>query len=52
MELKWLGIAWAVIMVAIVAGGAYDDKTRLDCRTAFAQSNKTVDEIKSICGSK
>jgi len=52
MELKWLGITWAVIMVAIVAGGTYHDKTRLDCRTAFAQSNKTVDEIKSICSVK
>lgn len=49
MELKWLAIAWIVIMVTIVAGGAYDDKSRLDCRTSFAQSDKTVDEIKSIC---
>lgn len=50
MELKWLAIAWIVIMVSIGIGGVYSDKTKLDCRMSFAQSNKTVDEIKSICG--
>ena len=50
MELKWLMIAWAVIMGSIMAAGAYEAKTKADCRTAFAQSNKTAEEIKSICG--
>ena len=50
MEIKWLMIAWATIMVAVMTGGAYESKTKADCRTAFAQSNKTAEEIKTICG--
>jgi hypothetical protein len=50
MDIKWLMIAWATIMVAVMAGGAYEAKTKADCLTAFAQSNKTADEIKNICG--
>ena len=50
MELKWLMIAWAAIMIGLVAGGVFESKARTDCRTAFAQSNKTADEIQQICG--
>ena len=50
MDLKWLMIAWAVIMTGMFAGMSYEAKTIADCRVAFAQSNKTAEEIKSICG--
>lgn len=50
MELKWLMIAWAAIMVAMFADASYEAKTKADCRVAFAQSNKTVDEIVKLCG--
>jgi len=50
MEIKWLMIAWAVIMVAFAGSMAYEAKAQTECRIAFAQSNKTVDEIKQICG--
>jgi hypothetical protein len=50
MELKWLMIAWAVIMIAFAGSMAYEAKTQTECRIAFAQSNKTADEIKQICG--
>lgn len=50
MEIKWLLIAWAVIMVAMGADHAYEAKTKTDCRVAFAQSTKTVDEIVKLCG--
>jgi len=50
MEMKWLMIAWAVIMTGLAADHAYEAKTKADCRTAFAQSNKTVDEIVKLCG--
>ena len=50
MEMKWLMIAWAVIMVAMFGGMSYEAKTKADCRIAFAQSNKTVEEIVTLCG--
>ena len=50
MEMKWLMIAWAVIMGTLFAGMAYEAKVRTECRIAFAQSNKTVDEIVKLCG--
>jgi hypothetical protein len=50
MEMKWLMIAWAVIMTGGLAGMSYEAKTKSDCRVAFAQSNKTVDEIVKLCG--
>lgn len=50
MEMKWLMIAWAFIMAAMFAGMSYEAKTKTDCRVAFAQSNKTVDEIVKLCG--
>jgi hypothetical protein len=50
MEIKWLMIAWAVIMVAFAGSMAYEAHTRSQCVQAFAQSNKTADEIKQICG--
>ena len=43
-------IAWATIMVAMFVGMGYESKTKSDCRIAFAQSTKTVDEIEKICG--
>ena len=49
MDLKWLMIAWAVIMTSLVAEQAYKAKTTADCRIAFSQSNKTADEINKIC---
>lgn len=49
MEMKWLMIAWATIMIGMFAGSSYEAKTKADCRVAFAQSNKTVEEIKQIC---
>ena len=50
MEMKWLMIAWAVIMAAMFAGMSYEAKTKADCRISFAQSNKTVEEIVKLCG--
>jgi hypothetical protein len=50
MEIKWWAPAWAVIMAAMFAGMGYEAKTKSDCRIAFAQSNKTVDEIVKLCG--
>lgn len=50
MEIKWLMVAWAVIMTGMFAGMSYEAKTRADCRVAFAQSNKTADEIVKLCG--
>lgn len=50
MDLKWLLIAWAVIMTGMFAGMSYEAKTKAECRIAFAQSNKTVDEIVKLCG--
>ena len=50
MEMKWLMIAWAVIMAAMFIGMGYEAKTKADCRISFAQSNKTVDEIVQLCG--
>lgn len=49
MEMKWLMIAWATIMIGMFADASYEAKTKTDCRVAFAQSNKTVEEIKQIC---
>ena len=49
MEMKWLMIAWATIMVAMFIGAGYESHTKANCRVAFAQSNKTVDEIEKIC---
>ena len=49
METKWLMIAWAVIMVGISAGGAYESHTKSQCRQSFAQSTKTSAEIAEIC---
>ena len=50
MEMKWLMIAWAAIMLAMCAGMSYEAKIKADCRISFAQSNKTVDEIVQLCG--
>lgn len=50
MDIKWLMIAWAAIMLGMFASASYEAKTKADCRTAFAQSNKTAEEIKTICG--
>ena len=50
MELKWLMVAWAIIMTGMFVGMSYEAKTRADCRVEFAQSNKTVDEIVKLCG--
>jgi len=50
MEMKWLLIAWAAIMIGMFAAGAYESKVKAECRTTFAQSNKTVDEIVKLCG--
>lgn len=50
MELKWLMIAWATIMLGMFGSASYEAKSKADCRTAFAQSNKTAEEIKTICG--
>jgi len=50
MEMKWLMIAWATIMVAMFASMSFEAHNSSQCRQAFAQSNKTVEEIKSICG--
>jgi capsule polysaccharide export protein KpsE/RkpR len=52
MEIKWLMIAWAVIMTGLFASQAYDTRATVECRTAFAQSNKTVDEINQLCKAK
>jgi hypothetical protein len=49
-EVKWLLTAWAVIMVGIGIGQMYETKTKADCRSSLAQSNRTVDEIVQICG--
>lgn len=50
MEMKWLMVAWAVIMTGMFAGMSYEAKVKADCRVSFAQSNKTVDEIVKLCG--
>ena len=50
MEMKWLMVAWAVIMTGMFAGLGYEAHTKVECRMAFAQSNKTVDEIVKLCG--
>lgn len=50
MEMKWLMIAWAVIMGSMFVGMGFEAKTKSDCRIAFAQSNKTGEEIAKICG--
>ena len=49
MEIKWLMIGWAVIMLGLAADHAYEAKTKSDCRLAYAQSTKTGDEIEKIC---
>lgn len=50
MEAKWLMISWAAIVIGFCAAEAYEAKTKADCRISFAQSNKTAEEIKTICG--
>lgn len=49
MEIKWLMIAWAVIMVAMFAGMGYEANVKSECRQSYAQSTKTVDEIIRLC---
>ena len=50
MEVKWLMIGWAAMIIGMSASAAYEAKTKADCRTSFAQSNKTAEEINTICG--
>ena len=49
MEVKWIVTAWAVIMVGMALGGAYESKVKADCRIAYSQSTKTGEEINAIC---
>ena len=50
MAMKWLLIAWAIVMLGMFVGASYEARTKADCRTAYAQSTKTAEEIKTICG--
>lgn len=49
MELKWLMIAFGVSMAAIAASQAVEQKAVADCKTAYVQSTKSAEEIKTIC---
>lgn len=51
MEIKWLMIAWAVIMTAMFIGMGVEADAHSKCRQAYAQSAKhTVEDIQKICG--
>jgi len=49
MELKWLIIGWAAIMLGLVGSGAIEKYQVNQCRLAYAQSTKTGAEISQIC---
>ena len=49
MELKWLMIAWATIMVFMFIGMGFDEHTKSQCRQSFSQSTRSVEDINKIC---
>lgn len=50
MDLKWIAITMIVLFGGMFVGVSYEAHTKAECRIAFAQSNKTADEIVKICG--
>lgn len=49
METKWAAIGSAVILAFVMVAGMYDTYAKRECRTAYAESTRTVDEITKIC---
>ncbi len=49
MEMKWLAIALAVMMLGMYVGLALEQHERGQCRIAAIQAGKNSTEIASIC---
>lgn len=49
METKWIAIAAMVVLSVMFGSLPIETYFKAECRKAYAQSNKSVDEIKEIC---
>jgi len=49
MELKWLFIAWGVIMASVAIGSAVEKYQLNQCRISYSQSGRSVEDIAAIC---
>jgi hypothetical protein len=49
MEIKWLAIAFTVMMLGMFAGMAMEQHNKTECRIAALQAGKNSTEIQDIC---
>lgn len=49
MEFKWMAIMFSIIAFSGFTAMAVTQSNYTDCVKAYAQSNKTADEINKIC---
>lgn len=49
METKWAAIGTAAIIAFVMIAGMYENYEKRQCRQAYAQTTKTVDDINKIC---
>lgn len=49
MDEKWFGITMCVFFMFAFGSLAVDSYGRQACRTAYAQSNWSVQDIKAVC---
>lgn len=49
MEIKWIMIAFTVIMLGMFVGMALEQHERGECRIAAIQAGKNSTEIATIC---
>lgn len=49
MEIKWIAIMMALWVTVIGIAGVSEAYFKTECRQSYANSNKTAEEIASIC---
>lgn len=48
-DVKWIMIGFALIVSAMFGGAALITYNQSQCRIAYAQSDKTAEEISKVC---
>lgn len=49
MEIKWIMIAFAIIMIALSVDHSVTEISVDKCKVQYSQSNRTAEEILKIC---
>lgn len=49
IEVKWALVAMVIIFITAIIGVTVDSYKDYDCRIAYANSNKTAEEVAKIC---